>query len=312
MNKAIALYYQGRRSEAGALVTLALEVALAADLPEAALRAYYNRAEFRCAMASIAEGVRDIESGLALARERGSRAWERDLLSQSVQIDVLRGEWEGALVAAQSLDVPGAEESHRLAVANLPVIFAARGELAALEAAIAAAPPPSEWSELRTLETLAQAVARSAKGQPAQAADLVTSVADELAHLSTVPVAVFLLDAVDILLVAGRRDVASRLTGGDLPEPPLMAPLRLQAKAILHADAGAHIAAEEAFRVALSEQRKIESPFTLARCLHHLGALLRAGSDPDEGFELLREADELFERLGAAAWLERNRAQVAA
>ena len=315
MNKAIALYYQHRRSEAGALVTLALEVALAADLPEAALRAYFNRAEFRCMMASIGEGTRDIESGLALARERGSRAWERDLIAQSVQINLVRGEWERALVAAQSLEVPGAEESRRVAAAPVSVILAARGELAALEAAIAAAPPPSEWNELRTMETLAHAVARCATGQTAQAAELVTSVADELAQLSTVPVAVFLLDAVDILLAAGRRDVASRLTGGDLPEPPLIAPQRLQVKAMLHADAGASTAAEEAFRLALTELRKIESPFALARCLHHLGALLRAGRNPDEGFELLRDADELFERLGATAWLERNRvliAQVAA
>ena len=317
MNKAIALYYQHRRSEAGALVTLALEVALAADLPEAALRAYFNRAEFRCMMASIGEGTRDIESGLALARaERGSRAWAAGvLIAQSVQINLVRGEWERALVAAQSLEVPGAEESRRVAAAPVSVILAARGELAALEAAIAAAPPPSEWNELRTMETLAHAVARCATGQTAQAAELVTSVADELAQLSTVPVAVFLLDAVDILLAAGRRDVASRLTGGDLPEPPLIAPQRLQVKAMLHADAGASTAAEEAFRLALTELRKIESPFALARCLHHLGALLRAGRNPDEGFELLRDADELFERLGATAWLERNRvliAQVAA
>ena len=141
--------------------------------------------------------------------------------------------------------------------------------------------------------------------------DYVTSVADELAQLSTVPVAVFLLDAVDILLAAGRRDVASRLTGGDLQEPPLIAPQRLQVKAMLRGAAsrcrgsvpsGADGAAQD--RVAV-RARPLSAPS---------GRSTPASHNPDE-IELLRDADELFERLGATAWLERNRvlmAQVAA
>ncbi len=308
MNKAVALDYDGRQSEAGALMTLALDIAVAADLPEVALRAYYNLADYHCLMANIDDAVTHIDRGLALARERGSRAWERDLIGQSVQIDLVRGEWERALAAAQSLDVPGAEESRRVAISFVPMIYAARGELAELEAALAVIPPPSDWKELRMIETMAQAVALQATGQCAAAAARVASIADDLAHISTVAVATFLEDAVDILVADGRRDTAANLTGGGIPGQPLLAPQRLLAKGMLHVDAGEDERAEVAFRDSLAALRLIDAPFMRARCLHRLAAvLLRQGTEA-EAAELLREAEELFGRLGATVCAERVRA----
>ena len=310
MNKAIALDYQGRRSEAGALMTLALDVALAADLPEAALRAHYNLADFHCLMGSMADAVVDIERGLGLARERGSRAWERDLIAQGVQLDVICGEWDRALAAAHSLDAPGAEESHRVAASFTSVILAARGELAALEAMLIDAPPPSEWSELRMMETMATAVALHATGQVAGAAEQVVSVAGELERVDAITAGIFLADAADILMAAGRRDVVVQLTGGDISPSPVLVAQRLQAKGVIHADEGEDGLAEAAFRDAIAALRDIDAPFMRARCLHGLGAFLLDRGGEDEGAELLREAAELFAHLGAATWTERVRALI--
>ena len=308
MNKAVALDYDGRQAEAGALMSLALDIAVAADLPEIALRSYYNLADYHCLMAHIDEAVTHIDRGLALARERGSRAWERDLIGQSVQIDLIRGEWERALAATQSLDVPGAEESRRVAMSFVPTIYAARGELAVLEAGLAVIPPPSDWKELRMIETMAQAVALQATGQSADAAARVGSIADDLARISTVAVAFFLEDAVDILVADGRRDTAARLTGGDIPGQPLLAPQRLLAKAMLHVDAGEDEPAEVAFRDSLAALRLIDAPFMRARCLHRLAGVLLSQGTEAEAAELLREAEELFGRLGATVCAERVRA----
>jgi class 3 adenylate cyclase/tetratricopeptide (TPR) repeat protein len=308
MNKAVALDYDGRQAEAGALMSLALDIAVAADLPEIALRSYYNLADYHCLMAHIDEAVTHIDRGLALARERGSRAWERDLIGQSVQIDLIRGEWERALAATQSLDVPGAEESRRVAMSFVPTIYAARGELAVLEAGLAVIPPPSDWKELRMIETMAQAVALQATGQSADAAARVGSIADDLARISTVAVAFFLEDAVDILVADGRRDTAARLTGGDIPGQPLLAPQRLLAKAMLHVDAGEDEPAEVAFRDSLAALRLIDAPFMRARCLHRLAGVLLSQGTEAEAAELLREAEELFSRLGATICAQRVRA----
>jgi hypothetical protein len=74
------------------------------------------------------------------------------------------------------------------------------------------------------------------------------------------------------------------------------------------ADRGQIDAAESAFREAASLLRHFEAPFMLGRCLHQLAALLVRHDRGDEAAELLREADGLFGRVAATAWLERNAA----
>jgi class 3 adenylate cyclase/tetratricopeptide (TPR) repeat protein len=305
-NKAIALLYVSRTSEAGALMTLALNTALAADLPEQALRAHFNLAELHCTEGAIAQAHDEVQDGLALARERGSRAWERDLIAQSAEISVLRGDWDQVVRACESLAVPGAEEAHRQALVWLSMIQAARGDRAALDAQVATPPPRSEWNELAMLDTMTQAVALSATGQPAAAAICVESVVTDLER-DGATTAVFLVDAADILLTAGRRDLAAELIGGpdDVPSP-LMSCQRLQVRALLHLDAGERDQAEAGLREALAGLRLIETPFLLARCLLALAEVrLDVAGGEVEATELLREAGELFESLGALAWTAR-------
>ncbi|HZU60773.1 MAG TPA: hypothetical protein VE983_07385, partial [Solirubrobacteraceae bacterium] len=311
MNKAIALMYENRLNEAGAMFALGLDVAVQADLPEAALRAYYNLADFRAVQGRLSEASELIDRGLELARERGNRAWERDLLSQRAQVDFARGEWDRLLSTAQSLDVPDAEDSYRVAATALPLVFAARGQVQALEDFMSRTRPRSEWAELAVMETLGEAIALSAMAQPEAAADRLESVSSLLLDVSSGTMAHLPVDAAEIYLRAGRRDLAERLVDRFGVPSPIIAPQLLQVRAMLEADAGDLRAAEDALRAALEGARKIDAPFMLGRCLHYLAALLVRQGRSDETVELFRESDELFRHLGAEAWLDRNAALLA-
>jgi tetratricopeptide (TPR) repeat protein len=306
MNKAIALMYQNRLSEAGAMFALGLDVAVGADLPEAALRAYYNLADFRLMEGQVPEAGELIGRGLELARERGNRAWERDLLSQRVQVDLVSGQWDRLLSTAESLNVPGGEDSYRAAATALPFVFAARGEMAALEQLPGATRQQTEWAELGLMETMSQAIALGAVGRLDAAAERLESVRDLLEEVGSGSMAVFFLDSAEILLGAGRRDLVESLLGRPGIPPPLVASQLLQVRGMLSIDASELARAEEAYREAAALLRHIEAPFLLGRCLHHLAALLVRTGQGDETADLLHESNELFRRVGASAWLKRN------
>jgi tetratricopeptide (TPR) repeat protein len=306
MNKAIALLYENRLSESGALMELALDVALEADLPAAALRAYFNLGEYRCSEGKLGVAIDVVERGLVLARERGNRPWEQDLVGQRIQILVLAGQWDQALEAYTSLAVAGAGDPQRVATCLLAVVHAARGDRAALEALLAGPDPESEWQELRMMETTAKSLALHATGQPAAAAERVESVLPELAEINRGTTTLFLADAVEILLAAGRGDAAAQLGGrqGVVP-PPLLEPPRLHAQARVLIDGGEDEAAEVVLREATERLRGLQTPYLLARCLHDLAALLRRQDRDAEASPLLHEARELFTQLGATVWIER-------
>ena len=98
MTKGIALYFRHRLAEAGAMMELGLQVAREADLATPTLRAYYNLADLRIMSGRGEESSRLIESGLALARERGNRIWERNFY--------LRGSRSGSSSASGTLRLP--------------------------------------------------------------------------------------------------------------------------------------------------------------------------------------------------------------
>ena len=76
-------------------------------------------------------------------------------------------------------------------------------------------------------------------------------------------------------------------------------------EALLAARAGESDRAEEKFRAAAEMLREIQARFYLAAVLLEHGEWLVETSRPDEADPLLSEAREIFERLGAAPWLER-------
>ena len=91
-----------------------------------------------------------VDRGVALAHERGNRAWERDLRSQSVQPGFVLGHWDRAVETVRSLELSGVDDSYRVADSILPLILAPRGDTAALDGFLAIERPPSEWRSSRS------------------------------------------------------------------------------------------------------------------------------------------------------------------
>jgi class 3 adenylate cyclase/predicted ATPase len=310
MNKAIALYYETRLSEAAAMMSMALSSAAEADLPEQALRAYYNYADFECNIGRLGRGLELIQSGLVLARERGNRAWERDLLAQQVQFNLLRGEWDTALSTTEGLRAGAMDDTWRQAASFAPVLHAARGEVGALQAFLDHPQPASEWQELKMLETAGKALALRGTGRVDEAAQIVASLVGRLQ--STASNAVYLPDIVEILLATGQRALAAELPAdAGFRIAGLVWPHYAQTRALLHVDAGEVVEGEAAFKRALSGLRPLGTPFALARCLHHYGALLLSLGRGGEAVMLLEEARTLFRSLRATPWIERTDALLA-
>ena len=68
------------------------------------------------------ESARLLELGVALARERGDRGWERDLLAQVTQGQIFSGDWDEALAlgadAARQRARRGDARRHRAVAAD--------------------------------------------------------------------------------------------------------------------------------------------------------------------------------------------------
>ena len=127
INRAIFLIYSHRREEAVGVLRHALSLAEEHALPSIALRARFNLAAASLERDQFAEAIEQVNQGLVLARERGDRALERQLLGQMVAPMAALGHWSDAMaVGATLLD---SEDLDSLAAsAFLAPIAAARGD----------------------------------------------------------------------------------------------------------------------------------------------------------------------------------------
>jgi hypothetical protein len=117
----------------------------------------------------------------------------------------------------------------------------------------------------------------------------------------------YVIDATELLLEGGRRDLVAELAGDpQLRAGALMESVLSYARAMLEADAGEHDLAQARLQASLNGLRAARTPYLLARCLYRHGALL---IDRDRGAEAaapLHEARALFAGLGAAPWVARS------
>jgi class 3 adenylate cyclase len=305
MTKTMALYFDNRLTEAGALASLALQVALEADLTGDALRAYYNLADYQLATGAPAEAAMRIDEGLALARQRGHREWEQQLLSQSVEGHAFRGEWDEALVLAERLLAVRATAADN-SRAFMAVILAARGDLEALEVLLAHDDLPSEWHEQMLIDTAGRVIALSATGRRDEALAQLAPVAPQLASFAGVSIAHFLGDVLDILLESRQLALLDELT---TPRPEhriaVLDGLLGRSRGLLHAERGELIDAERALSESVAMLRPTGNPYALGRGLLGYGWVLAETGRADDARSAVQEARDLFAALRATPWIER-------
>jgi class 3 adenylate cyclase/tetratricopeptide (TPR) repeat protein len=304
LTKGPALYYENRHTEAGALMQLGLKVALDADLTEPALRGYFNLADYLAIMGRSGESAQSIDRGLLLARERGNRAWERDLLAQAAQIDALRGEWDHALALREELRAGGDDESTRSADTSIPLILAARGRADDLEAWLARPVVESEWQEQRLLDEVGRTVALHATGRTAEAAERLTAVASKFMAPHNTGSALYAAQILDVLLEGGQLALLEEIISpsGTVAVPLLDGQLTC-ARAMVLAHRGEHGAAEPLLASGVRALRPIGFPFALARFLLAHAVVLSELGRRDEASKALYEARSIFAQLGATRWL---------
>jgi hypothetical protein len=210
------------------------------------------------------------------------------------------------LAVIEQLRAAGDDESTRVAAVAAPFIFAARGQLAELEAYGTTPGPPSEWAELAVMEHMRDALVLERTGRSAEALEHLETVARTVVTVNSTSKALFLTDVIDMALSAGRRDLVAAMIGED---PVLSSPIieyqRARAQALLLSGAGEPEPAEPLLRGAADRLRPLGVPYLLARCLHSHGGVLGDLGRGDEAANALREARTLFAELGAIPWVAR-------
>jgi len=315
--KAILLESRGRREEGLALMKHSLEIALEADVPSAAFRAYFNLLHATRSRDSYEAAREYAERGLTLARKLGNRYWESNLLSSAAVDLYLTGDWDQALADLESVyrstEAIGLIAFSRTLVAytrmqvNRGAIDVAEGHLARMKG--------SETTG-GILERADYAVARAillrAKGDPAAALRSATEPIEiaETVGLFQENLREGFVEAVEAAVEAGELSAAEGLIADLERVPAASLPSFLRAngsrlRALLDVARGEQGQVEPAFEAAAGTFREAGIAFWLAVTLLQHGEWLVGQGRAEEAAPILEEAGGIFERLKAKPWLER-------
>jgi class 3 adenylate cyclase/tetratricopeptide (TPR) repeat protein len=314
--KSTILSNLGRDGEAGALVRYALDLALEHDIPSAALRGYNNVADLAARNDRYEQAAAEYRDGLALARRVGSRQQEWMFLGQTYPLYML-GRWDEALAQAAEVPPEGFSQTrfpYVCLLGNSVSIHAHRGELDA------AAEMAGRYTVLRDSADLTErasyawpeAMLHLAGGRPAEALRVASGAWDArdaagFTSESLKEAFPIMVEAAIALGEVGRAEElvesVTSMRRGHLPQSVRAQTMRFRAR--LAAGAGDGERAERLYRGAAALMRELATPFPMAVVmLEHAEWLAEQGRSGDAGV-LIAEACEVFERLGAAPWLER-------
>jgi predicted ATPase/uncharacterized protein (DUF2267 family) len=315
--KALMLLSRDRRQEATALMRYALETALEADKPSAALRAYNNLTDVLMQADRYAEAAENVDEGLQLARRVGNRYWEQILLGHVFPLYAL-GEWDEVLRRMgelrgldESLHARSSFTQGYLAFGSR--IYIARGDVAAAQRLLETFAEFRESADAQEqLEfAAAEAVVLSAGGDHANARRTTETVMEHIVEFGWVDarikesvvlniessIALADLSAAEAFL--DQVDVRARAQRMRFLLPQVQ---RLRANILSRADPDAAAVMRDD---AITGFRGIANPFWLAATLleqaEELGRLERT----DEAAPLLDESRSIFTNLGATTWLVR-------
>jgi tetratricopeptide (TPR) repeat protein len=313
----VMMGHLGRPEEGFALLRHALDLALAHDAWDAALRAYYNLSNLLYYYDRFEEARPQAADGLALARRIGARQWEWAHLSELVFIDHATGRWDDALLQWSEIprleELPAARSAAVELLMSVPALLVARGEQERASEVVASYAGLERSSDLQesTAYQAARAVLLGSEGRFEEALESGRATLPGLAMLSPVfpGVKMGFAEAAGAALALGKLDVVEELleisrglgAGETSPWWLAQAP-RIEAHlAVARGEDGV----EERFERARTLFRGADIPFWLAVTSLEHGEWLTEAGRADEAAPLLQEAREIFERLGARPWLDR-------
>jgi tetratricopeptide (TPR) repeat protein len=312
--KAIWLMAHGRKMEGLTLLRHALDVALDHDKPSTALRAYYNLADSLCHLDRYEEADVCVRDGLAFARRVGDRRYELQFLAQTYPLFAL-GKWDELLDWAAVLPEENWIDSRLVfgTVAGVNVIVHAyRGELDEAErlSSLLAEMGSSADAQERSGHACGRSRLLLAHGEAAGALHLAETVlvtGEEMGFTQEYVKEAFVVAleaAVQIRDAAKAKELVAlidALPPGNLPQFLQAQSMRFRAQM---ADRDG-IEAERLFKGATGLFRELAVPFYLATTELEYAEWAAAQGRADDAARLVAEAHEIFERLGAAPWLER-------
>ncbi len=304
ITRGIYLILNCRSQEGAAVLRLAISLANQHDLPAVGLRARYNLAAVAMGSDRFAEAVREVDDALVLARERGDRAWERALLSQSVTPLTALGRWDQAAAVAAALIAEETVINAVFAAGPLAQIAAARGDEATLDrcCSVAAAQRESTHVDMASIAALVLSRAALERGTPGEALALARPVL-HAAGASTEPIEDAYAVSIEAALALGEPATIDELQALVTALPPARATPLLRA-------GRARLAAEQAHRRGDAEaaDRSEHEAIDLLRAVDArpllAGALLDRARRRDDA-DALSEARTIYEELGATRWLGR-------
>jgi tetratricopeptide (TPR) repeat protein len=313
--KGLIAAQRGRREEALGLMRHAVAIAVENDLGESALRAYFNLAFLTAGRDRMEDATAIDEQGRALAVRRGNRQWEESFVGHLRANQFFLGEWDELAPLTDELGERSWDDliwSVRLDFTSVVVpVHVARGQLDDARRILAHA-PSEQRAELQERSSIALGRAALARGEGRyeEALELIEeawslrgSVGPDHPNFKAA-IAGGLESAVALGDFSRLESIFEQLRS--LP-PGMRAPF-IDAQLARYDAHGAVRAedpekAEQRFRHAGAVLREIGARFWLAVVLlEHCERLLASGRNDAE---LLVEAREIFDELGARPWVER-------
>ncbi|MDQ3689421.1 MAG: AAA family ATPase [Chloroflexota bacterium] len=302
VTKGTALLMVGRSREGLMLIAGGGQVALANDMPHAALRAAINRG-FGESLEDPRSALAFAREGLALARRLGLRSFAVVLTGNAAEYAIRTGDWESAEAELRSIgEIP--ERSHRIIVlAGVAVFAAARGE----DSSAAMAELESIGKGHDDATTVAQLLSTAARvamfeGRDAEARRLWL----ELATVSDAAMAETLSEAARMAWwmkdADGLRDDLHRFAGTGSFGRAIEA-TRASLRGGLAALEGKETEANTLFRQARRTWRDLDLPFDDA--LACLGMVIVLPPSSEAYREAAADARRLLSELGSPALLRR-------
>ena len=315
--KGLILGGRGRREEGRALLTAALDHALAADLHEAALRAYNNLAADLQGTDPVRASAY-VQAGTALARLMGRRRLEVMFIAGEMPVLIDLGRWDAAtLVVTEFLgtDEQWISESE---LANELImgawVYLWRGQIVEARNLLDRLAEVGKRStpDTRLVYDALRAGVLRAQGRNGDAltllADASERASDALDYLGLTRWV--LIESVEAAFAAGDRQsvhqqlerVAGRLT-------PVVAPIlhahiqRFRARLAATEERSDHVMPN--FQAAIETFQQRQMPFWLAVTRLELAEWLVQRGKAADADGMFAEAKATFAELGAAPWIER-------